>query len=219
MYYSWMFPCCVQCASSDAWCTCRTAFPKVAEAHNPLLPKADRQPKVYACIMCKFRFCNIVLMPSLNLSMLMQRPWCATHLPPHRADRRDIQRPPWGDFCTSHLRFTEEALHRNLCCIFQLFTDSEILLQTQKDQTTRLWLHQMLHNIAMASSGRGGSHGPHADLNRIMGRWMKLDASTHHLPRACLVGSSSPRGRCCSLAFWRKNSTSVVLEINYCLAL
>jgi len=41
------------------------------------------------------------------------------------------------------------------------------LIETQKDLSTRLWLHQLLHNIAMASSGRGG---PYADLNRIMGR-------------------------------------------------
>ncbi|CAN6297549.1 unnamed protein product [Urochloa humidicola] len=39
----------------------------------------------------------------------------------------------------------------------------------EKDPPTRLWLHQMLHNIAMANSGGGGGGSAHAGLNRIMG--------------------------------------------------
>ncbi|XP_025793537.1 CCR4-NOT transcription complex subunit 9-like isoform X3 [Panicum hallii] len=73
-----------------------------------------------------------------------------------------------------YLRLTDNPSARDALrtCLPTVLTDGTFndLLETQKDQTTRLWLHQMLHNIAMASSGRGGSHGPHADLNRIMGR-------------------------------------------------
>jgi len=70
-----------------------------------------------------------------------------------------------------YLRLTD---HPSACdalrtCLPTVLTDGTFndLLETQKDLSTRLWLHQMLHNIAMASSGHGG---PHADLNRIMGR-------------------------------------------------
>ncbi|KAG2545435.1 hypothetical protein PVAP13_9KG309048 [Panicum virgatum] len=70
-----------------------------------------------------------------------------------------------------YLRLTD---HPSACdalrtCLPTVLTNGTFndLLETQKDLSTRLWLHQMLHNIAMASSGHGG---PHADLNRIMGR-------------------------------------------------
>ncbi|PUZ36709.1 hypothetical protein GQ55_9G059700 [Panicum hallii var. hallii] len=73
-----------------------------------------------------------------------------------------------------YLRLTDNPSARDALrtCLPTVLTDGTFndLLETQKDQTTRLWLHQMLHNIAMASSGRRGPHGPHADLNRIMGR-------------------------------------------------
>ncbi|RLN40124.1 hypothetical protein C2845_PM01G24290 [Panicum miliaceum] len=68
-----------------------------------------------------------------------------------------------------YLRLTDNpsACDALRTCLPTVLTDGTFNDLLEKDLSTRLWLHQMLHNIAMASSGRGG---PHADLNRIMGR-------------------------------------------------
>ncbi|RLN40454.1 hypothetical protein C2845_PM01G21800 [Panicum miliaceum] len=68
-----------------------------------------------------------------------------------------------------YLRLTDNpsACDALRTCLPTVLTDRTFNDLLEKDLSTRLWLHQMLHNIAMASSGR---RGPHADLNRIMGR-------------------------------------------------
>nr|CAB3492978.1 unnamed protein product [Digitaria exilis] len=65
---------------------------------------------------------------------------CAKHSPPHRIERRDIQPSPRAQ--------------------------SETQGSGDRDVTARRWLHQLLHNIAMANIGYSG---PHVGLNRIMG--------------------------------------------------
>ncbi|TKV90983.1 hypothetical protein SEVIR_9G064700v4 [Setaria viridis] len=67
-----------------------------------------------------------------------------------------------------YLRLTDNpsachALRTHLPTVLRDGTFNDFL---EKDLTTRLWLHQMLHNIAMANSGGGA---PHTGLNRIMG--------------------------------------------------
>ncbi|OEL23456.1 Cell differentiation protein RCD1-like protein [Dichanthelium oligosanthes] len=73
-----------------------------------------------------------------------------------------------------YLRLTDNpsACDALRTCIPTMLTDGtfndylEVTQSGERDLTARLWLHQLLHNIAMASSGGGG---PRAGLNRIMG--------------------------------------------------
>ncbi|CAL4944727.1 unnamed protein product [Urochloa decumbens] len=67
-----------------------------------------------------------------------------------------------------YLRLTDNpsACHALRTQLPSVLRDGTFNYFLEKDPPTRLWLHQMLHNIAMANSGGGG---PHTGPSRVMG--------------------------------------------------
>ncbi|CAL4927693.1 unnamed protein product [Urochloa decumbens] len=67
-----------------------------------------------------------------------------------------------------YLRLTDNpsACHALRTHLPSVLRDGTFNYFLEKDPPTRLWLHQMLHNIAMANSGGGG---PHTGPSRVMG--------------------------------------------------